>query len=232
MRPLALVVTTLTIWAASLPAQRPGTGQSGRRALLPRAREIALARSAAPPAVSDSATIYVLGDKDYEIAVHGTNGNACYVDRSQVETVAPQCLNAEGAATIMQVEMHHTALLHQGHSVAETDRDIADGLASGRFHLPTRPALCYMMSAEQKFFYDDGKPKGQWYPHLMLYMPYVTAAELGIGKTGSDGKTTSDGETTSDGKAIVVQYEGSPLATVMIVVRYFLQPAGGSVTER
>ena len=220
MRPLALVFSALTMWAASLPAQRPGTGQSGRRPLLPRPREIALARSAAPPAVSDSATIYVLGDKEYEIAVHGTNGNACYVDRDRVETVAPECFNAEGAATIMALEMHRIALLHQGHSVPETDREIADGLASGRFHLPRRPALCYMMSADQSLFDDDGKPTGHWYPHLMLYMPYVTAAELGLGKTGSDGKTA------------LVQWEGSPLANVMIVVRDFLQPAGGSVTER
>ena len=220
MRPLALVLTALTIWAGSLPAQRPGTGQSGRRALLPRSREIALARSAAPPAVSDSATIYVLGDKGYEIAVTGTNGNACFVDRDRIETIAPHCFNAEGAATVMQLEMHRIALLHQDHSVAETDQEIADGLASGRFHLPRRPALAYMMSADQNLFDDNGKPTGHWYPHLMLYMPYVTAAELGLGKTGSDGKAT------------IVQWEGSPLASVMIVVRDFVQPAGGNVTER
>ena len=220
MRPLALVFTVLTVCATAVPAQRPGTGQSGRRALLPRAREIALARSAAPPVISDSATIYVLGDKEYEVAVRGTNGNACYVDRDRVETIAPQCLNTEGAATIMELEMHRIALLHQGHSVAEADREIADGLATGRFRLPRRPALCYMMSADQNLFDDDGKPTGHWYPHLMVYMPYVTAAELGLGKTGSDGK------------AAVVQWDGSPLASVMIVVRNFLQPSGGNVTER
>ena len=220
MRPLALVFSALTMWAASLPAQRPGTGQSGRRPLLPRPREIALARSAAPPAVSDSATIYVLGDKEYEIAVRGTNGNACYVDRDRIATVSPQCFNAEGAATIMELEMYRSALLHQEHSVAESDREIADGLASGRFRLPRRPALCYMLSADQNLFDDDGKPTGHWHPHLMLYIPYITAAELGLGKTGSDGKNAA------------VQWEGSPLASVMIVVRDFVQPAAGTVTER
>ena len=120
----------------------------------------------------------------------------------------------------MQLEMYRIALLHQDHSVAEADREIADGLASGRFHLPRRPALAYMMSADQNLFDNDGKPNGHWYPHLMLYMPYITAADLGLGKTGSDGK------------AMLVQWEGSPMASVMIVVRDFLQPAGGSVTER
>lgn len=219
-RPFAVVFAVLTICAASLPAQRPGTGQSGRRALLPRSREIALARSAAPPAISDSATIYVLGEKDYEMAVRGSNGNACFVDRDRLETIAPHCFNAEGAASVMQLEMHRIALLHQEHSVAETDREIADGLASGRFRLPRQPALAYMMSADQNLFDEDGKPTGHWHPHLMLYMPYVTAADLGLGKTGSDGKAT------------LVQWQGSPFASVMIVVRDFLQPAGGTVTER
>ena len=220
MRPFALVLVALPIWTVTAAAQGPGTYQSGRRALLPRAREIALARSAAPPAVSDSATIYVLGEQGYEIAVRGTNGNTCYVDRSRVEAIAPQCFNAEGAATIMALEMHRIALLHQEHSVAETNREIADGLASGHFHLPRGPALCYMMSADQNLFDDDGKPVGHWHPHLMWYIPYITPAELGLGKTGSDGTTT------------VVQWEGSPLASVIIVVRDALQPAGGSVTER
>ena len=54
----------------------------------------------------------------------------------------------------------------------------------------------------------------------MWYMPYVTAAELGLGKSGSDGTTTA------------VQWEGSPLANVIIIVRDALEPAGGSVTAR
>ena len=220
MRPFALVLVALPIWAATVAAQGPGTYQSGRRALLPRAREIALARSAAPPAVSDSATIFVLGQEGYEIAVRGTNGNACYVDRSRVETIAPQCFNAEGAATIMAVEMRSTELLHQEHSVAETNREIADGMASGHFRLPRRPVLCYMMSADQNLFDNEGKPVGHWHPHLMWYTPYVTAAELGLGKTGSDGTTTA------------VQWEGSPLASVIIVVRDSLKPTGGTLSER
>jgi len=220
MRPFALVLVALPIWTVTAAAQGPGTYQSGRRALLPRAREIALARSAAPAAVSDSATIYVLGDQGYEIAVRGTNGNTCYVDRSRVAAIAPQCFNGEGAATIMEIEMHRITLLHQERSVAEADRDIADGLASGHFRLPRRPVLCYMMSAAQNLFDDDGKPVGHWHPHLMWYVPYVTAAELGLGKTGSDGTTT------------LVQWEGSPLANVIIVVRDSLEPAGGSVTGR
>jgi hypothetical protein len=218
VRALVLVCTAFIVSTAPACAQSFGTGQSGRRPLLPRAREIALARSAAPPAVSDSATIYVLGDREFELAVRGSNGNACYVSRSWIESLEPHCFDAEGAATVMQLEMQRVALLHQGRSLADADREIADGLASGRFRLPRRPALSYMMSAEQRLVGDDGRPVGSWRPHLMLYVPYITAAELGLGAT-------------PDTRTAIVDHEGKPLANIMIVVRDFVQPAATSSTR-
>ena len=44
--------------------------------------EIALARSAAPASVADGATVMVMGRQGYTIAVPGTNGFLCYVERS------------------------------------------------------------------------------------------------------------------------------------------------------
>jgi hypothetical protein len=44
--------------------------------------EIALARSAAPAAISDKATVLTLDSQGYETAVHGTNGFTCLVERS------------------------------------------------------------------------------------------------------------------------------------------------------
>jgi hypothetical protein len=44
--------------------------------------EIALARSAAPEAISRDATVLVLGRKGYETAVKGKNGFVCVVERS------------------------------------------------------------------------------------------------------------------------------------------------------
>ena len=43
--------------------------------------EIALARSAAPDAISGEAKILVLGRKGYETAVEGKNGFVCVVER-------------------------------------------------------------------------------------------------------------------------------------------------------
>jgi len=113
MRTALLTLLTLGFAVGAAIGQAAGAGQSGRRALLPPAREIALARSAAPPEISDSATIYVLGENNWEIAVRGSNGVACHVNRSWVASLEPHCFDAEGAATILLMELRRTELLHQ-----------------------------------------------------------------------------------------------------------------------
>src|SRR5258708_5759143 len=47
-----------------------------------RAQEIALARSAAPAAISGDAEVQTLGERGYETAVKGKNGFVCMVWRS------------------------------------------------------------------------------------------------------------------------------------------------------
>jgi len=44
--------------------------------------EIALARSAAPPSISDGAEVVALGRKGFTTAARGTNGFLCVVERS------------------------------------------------------------------------------------------------------------------------------------------------------
>ena len=192
---LAMIFIAQAAWC-----QSQGGGQRGPRTLLPRAEEIALARSAAPAAVSDSATIYVLGQLEYEEAVRGTNGNACYVSRDWLESLEPHCFDAEGAATVMAMAMHRVARLHQGQSIAEADREIADGLASGRFRLPRRPAMSYMMSAAQRLVSDDGRAVGRWQPHLMIYYPYLTSADVGLGGTSDTAGRRRGGQRQAAGQ--------------------------------
>ena len=48
---------------------------------MPRADEIALARSAAPVNISDHATIKVLIRSGYDVVVEGGNGSVCMVMR-------------------------------------------------------------------------------------------------------------------------------------------------------
>jgi hypothetical protein len=47
-----------------------------------RQAEISLARSAAPAAISDHATVLVLARHGYDVVIKGTNGFTCVVERS------------------------------------------------------------------------------------------------------------------------------------------------------
>lgn len=214
MRPICLAVTALAMAAAGLHGQDTTALRSGKRPLLPRAREIALARSAAPPAVTDSATIWVLGDTAYQVAVRGSNGNACFVSRDWMDSLEPHCFDEEGAATVMAMEILHVEVLHRGGSEAQAQRAIADALAEGRLRLPRRPAMSYMMSAEQWLIDEERHVGGHWHPHLMIYYPYLTSAGLGLG--GGSSKTAR------------VFGEGTPWANIVITMTEFVQPAGAA----
>ncbi len=210
-RSLAAFAVALLVGVASVSAQSKAAGQSGRRQLLPRAEEIALARSAAPRAVTKDATVWILTDTAYVVAEWGTSGVACFVSRGWIESIEPHCLDAEGAATILPMEMRRVELRHRGMSGEEVEREIAAGLSSGRFRTPRRPVLSWMQSGAQRLISDEGKAVGKWRPHLMIYYPYLTAAELGLGAVPDfNGAVLVDG--------------GMPTSNLMIVTSDFIEP--------
>ena len=218
-RSFAAYAVAVLVGVAPTAAQSTGVGQSGARTLLPRAEEIALARSAAPADVSKGATVWVLTDSGYHVAEPGTSGVACYVGRSWIASVEPHCFDAEGAATILPMEMRTVELRHRGMSNEDVEREIAAGLSSGRFRIPRRPALSWMLSGAQQLISDDGKPVGKWRPHLMIYYPYLTAAELGLGPVPNlKGAVLVDG--------------GTPTSNLMIVTNDFVQPERSSFLRR
>jgi hypothetical protein len=208
---LAVLMLVATLAAEILEAQSAGAGRAGPRPLLPRDREIALARSAAPSAVSRDATVMVLTDRGFEVGARGTNGVTCVVNRSHPQSLEPHCFDPEASATILPIELRRTELLREGKSAEEIDREIAAGLLSGKYRLPRRPAMSYMMSREQVLYSDDGRNVGRWQPHLMIYYPHLTSADLGLG-----------GEPSPE--AVTVVDEGQAVSNIMIVVKDFASP--------
>jgi len=198
--------------ASSAPAQQAGAGQAGRRPLLARADEIALARSAAPASVAAGARIYVLTEAGYVVADSGTTATVCAVFRTWPTALEPECLDAEAAASILPMELRRTELYHAGVTPAEANRVIAEGLAEGKFRMPTRLAVAYMMSAGQRLVGDDGRPAGRWKPHLMIYYPYLT--NEAVGHHGNP-----------DATAGLVVDPGRPTANLMVVVPDFVPVA-------
>ena len=163
---LAACVMTGIISAAVEAQER--ASRVGRRSMMPRADEVALARSAAPASVSSTARVLVFADTGFIVADPGSNNVTCIVNRSWPASLEPHCFDSESAETILPMEIARTMLYHRGRSEADADREVADGLASGRFRLPRRPAMSYMMSEGQVLVDDEGKMVGRWRPHIMI----------------------------------------------------------------
>jgi len=209
-----IVVSLAILTAVPANAQTSTPSRSGRRLLIPREYETALARSAAPASVSAKARVLVFTDSGFVVADSGSNGVTCVVNRSWPQSLEPHCFDAEGAASIMPQELRRAELGHRGIPDAEVDREIAAGLAAGRFRMPRRPALTYMMSAGQVLYDDGGRRVGSWRPHLMLYYPYLTNADLGLASR-------------PDMRIGSVFQEGTPGASLVIVMHDFV-PAPAS----
>jgi hypothetical protein len=78
-----LVVLGVTLQAQAQESKLPYPSMAPLdQYLTERNAEIALARSAAPPSISQDAEVMVLGRHGYETAVKGKNGFVCIVERS------------------------------------------------------------------------------------------------------------------------------------------------------
>lgn len=160
--------------------------------LMDRAREIALARSAAPGSVSRDATVLVLTRTGYETAVTGTNGFVCWVARSfsgapdwperwNPKIRAAGCDNPQAARSVTPIARLRTAMTLAGRTDAEIARRIGAALRSGEIP-PLEPgAMCYMMS-KASYLSDDG---GHDMAHVMFYVPFRDGADWGANVPGS-----------------------------------------------
>lgn len=202
MRPAFIL---LVLAAAILPAQESKhPGRTGPRKLLEVTEEMALARSAAPASISDSAAVWVFTDSGYVQATRGDGSAACYVSRSWPTSIEPHCFDAEGAATIMKIHMREVELLHRGATPAQADRELGSAIMNGTLSLPRRPVMSWMMSGEQSLISDTGQAAGRWRPHVMIYYSYLPAT------------------VRPDIAAGMVSGAGTPTSSIMIVVPEFV----------
>jgi len=174
--------------------------------LMDRQKEVALALSACPPLVANGAGAYVLEPSGYVKARESQNGFVAIVAHALPTSQEPQCLDAEGAKTHLPRLLKVAELRAQGKSTDEITRYVADAFASGTFVAPRKPGVDYMLSTENLPPDNAGKGRAAapFPPHVMIYAPYVTNADLGV-----------DG--SPDGPLMVVG-EGTPHALIIIPV--------------
>jgi hypothetical protein len=144
---------------------------------LPREERIKLAKSAAPPEISDHATVYLLDKTGYVKVQDGTNGFSCFVDRQTPFNLEPTCFDAEGSASTLPTRLFAEQQRAQRKPEEEIKAAIDNGYNSGKFHAPTKPGIVYMMS-DQGVLFVSGKSV-HIPPHLMFYAPYATDKDIG-----------------------------------------------------
>ncbi len=166
------------------------------------AEEIAHAEEAGPPDLAAAATIYVLGDKGYETARQGSNGASCLVSRDRSDTFEPLCFDAEGTRAILPVYLERARLRATGMSEDEVEARIEAGFENGDFSPPNKGGIAYMLSPHNKVF--NGTEVISYPPHVMIYAPYLTNADIGAEMT--------------DPQMPWVLNEGSPHAYIIVVV--------------
>ncbi len=184
-RALAIMVAAVVaLFAAQLLAADAAKAVYPSRApieeylIADRAAEIALARSAAPPALSNDAAVMVLTRQGYEKAIEGKNGFVCLVDRSwqspfdhpefwNPKLRGPICFNAPAARSVLPVQFKLTELALAGLTREAMLQRVKEAIARREFGPPEVGAMAYMMSPRQ--YLNDAA--GHWHPHLMIYLP-------------------------------------------------------------
>jgi hypothetical protein len=160
--------------------------------LMDRDAEIALARSAAPDAISRDARVLVLGRHGYETAVEGKSGWVCMVERGWMGTFdSPEfwnpkirganCLNRPAARSMLPFAYKRTELLLAGHSKVEVIAAIKVALDKKELPALEPGAVCYMMS-KSSYLSDNDDHNG---PHLMFYEPVKDDATWGANMPNS-----------------------------------------------
>jgi hypothetical protein len=195
---LAISMLSLDPTAGSLAqAQQPAAPYPAMapldKYLIPdRDAEIALAKSAAPPALSSDAEVLVLASDGYHSTIPGKNGFTCLVERGWMSPLdapdfwnpklrGPVCYNPPAVRTILPYTILRTKLILSGKSKAQMNQTILALLAAGQLPPPEPGAMSYMMSKDG--YLGDGA--GHWHPHLMFHLARMSAATWGANLPGS-----------------------------------------------
>jgi hypothetical protein len=165
--------------------------------LMPQADELALARTAAPPNISDRATIKVLTKAGFEVAQQGDNGSVCMVMRGfsaptytpvqfrglvyDATVRAPICFTPPAVQEVLPYYEFRTQLGLQDKSPDEIAAAVAAAYAKGELPKRDQVTFAYMWSAKQSL----GPGIGHWHPHMMLFAPYYNNSMVGGNPFGS-----------------------------------------------
>ena len=180
-----LAVATIGLMAIWSP---PSAAAETAIEQMPARLETQFALSAAPPALRDKATVYLLDPrKGYQLSRQGTSGVTCVVERTVWEWAdfrddiyIPLCYDAVGTKAHLKVIMDAAALRAQGMGPAALKTEIENRYKNKVYGAPEKPGLSYMVAPLMRAV---GPPDMQVHtmsmPHLMFYAPGITNEDIG-----------------------------------------------------
>ncbi|MGA2694667.1 MAG: hypothetical protein ABSE92_01315 [Terriglobales bacterium] len=178
-----IAATASSLLAAAQDATNPYPKMAPiEQYLMDRDAEIALARSAAPDAISRDASVVVLTRHGYETAVQGKNGWVCWVGRSWLgmfdhpefwnpKIRAADCSNPPAARSVLPYAYKRTELILAGHSKPEVIAAMKAAMSTDKDkdkkELPAlEPGMISYMMSKSSYLTDAG---GHNMPHVMFY---------------------------------------------------------------
>ena len=184
IKTIALGAFVLGAWQAQTQEAKvpyPSMAPLDQYLMTDRNAEIALARSAAPAAISSDAEVLVLGRNGYETAVKGKNGFVCMVERAWMSPFdspefwnpknrSPICLNPPAARTVLPLTLMRTKLVLAGKSKEEVKETVKAAIEKKDLPALEAGAMSYMMSKDA-YLTDAGDHN---MAHLMFYTPLGT----------------------------------------------------------
>ncbi len=188
----AAAVLALTIAGAAQASSGQYPNMAPRdQYMMDKTAEITLAKSAAVPAVSNDASVLVLGAHGFETAVKGTNHFTCLVERSWDKTFddaefwnqkmrGPVCMNEAAVSTVLPMILERAEWALSGVS---RDEMAKRSKTSAKANMtPAIGAMSYMLSKQQYLSDNGGNP---WHPHVMFFSPAVDGGAWGADVKGS-----------------------------------------------
>src|SRR5215472_9792262 len=186
---LAVMASLSFVLTLGVIGMKQGQGQTPRTSypsmapldqylMTDRDAEIALARSAAPVAISRDAKILVLGQHGYETAVEGKNGFVCAVERGWMGPAdapefwnpkirGPICFNPPAARSVLPTTNKRTEMVLAGRTKAEIIEGNKAAFEKGELPPLESGAMSYMMSKGAYLTDNDDHNLA----HLMFYAP-------------------------------------------------------------
>jgi hypothetical protein len=203
-----LATAPLRMHAQSARTKYPRMAAVDQYRIADRNAEIALARSAAPAAISNDAEVMVLGKEGYEVAVPGRNHFVCLVERSWDAAIGdpgfwnqkirgPDCFNEAAVRSFLPIVLMKTHLALSGKSEAEIEGALREAFREKKLP-PLEPGAMSFMLSKQGYLADGA---GHWHPHLMFFVPVAMSGTWGANLAGSP---VISGEDPSDGLTILM----------------------------